>query len=77
MLNQAEIWLSDFSFAWGFGVLGLTSYGLDAVLEGCGLEPREADKPHEAETDADCAAKVYMHLKTLPDLKNTDLGFCK
>ena len=57
--------------------LKLSSYGLDEVLKGCGIKAREANKPHEAEEDAECAAKVYMHMKALPDLKKTELGFCK
>ena len=55
--------------------LVLAHYGLDEVLEGCGLDAREPDEPHEAEKDAECAADVYMHLKTLPDLEKTELGF--
>lgn len=55
--------------------LVLAHYGLDEVLEGCGLDAREPDEPHEAEKDAECAANVYMHLKTLPDLEKTELGF--
>ena len=55
--------------------LVLAHYGLDEVLEGCGLDDREPDEPHEAEKDAECAANVYMHLKTLPDLEKTELGF--
>ena len=55
--------------------LVLAHYGLDEVLEGCGFDAREPDEPHEAEKDAECAANVYMHLKTLPDLEKTELGF--
>ena len=55
--------------------LKLPKYGLDEVLEGCGLEAREPGKPHEAEKDAECAANVYLHLNTLPDLKESELGF--
>ena len=46
-----------------------------AVLEGCGFEPREADEPHEAGTDALHAGRVYMKLVQMPEPNKSHLGF--
>lgn len=35
---------------------------LDAVLQDCGFDSRDWDSIHDAVIDAQCCAKIYMHL---------------
>ena len=59
----------------GFKVPGLNMVTLDDALEHFGHDRRDVDKPHDALEDARCAAKVYMSIMAMPDMKKGKLGF--
>ena len=54
---------------------GLNMISLDDALEHFGHERRDLDKPHDALEDARCAAKVYMSIMAMPEMKKAKLGF--
>ena len=53
----------------------LKTFVLDDVLEECDFERRDEDAHQDAMTDAECAAKVYMHMIKLPEATTMQLGF--
>ena len=48
---------------------------LDDALEHFGHERRDVDKHHDALEDARLAAKVYMSIMAMPEMKKGKLGF--
>ena len=48
---------------------------LDDALEYFGHERRDLEKFHEALEDARCAAKVYMSIMQMPEMKKSGLGY--
>ena len=54
---------------------GLKMMTLDDVLDHFGHERRDVEKPHDALEDARCAAKVYMSMMAMPEMKKGKLGF--
>ena len=56
-------------------LLKLKTYQLDDVLSECGLKRRDEDAMHDAQIDAECAAKVYMHCVKLPPVTHDCLFY--
>ena len=48
---------------------------LDDLLGHFGFDRGEEGEPHEALEDAQCAAKVYLKLLEMPEMKKSGLGF--
>ena len=55
-------------------IVGLLDKGLDTILTHFGFEERDGYL-HDAEEDAECAAKIFMKLKEMPPVNVVDGGF--